>query len=443
MQCPSLSAYGTASLIPSPAGRMMAAFAKDFRDGIDINLGVGYVNETTIPRDLIRSAFDAVLATPDKYRVPLNYGGPAGSVNLIGAIRNFILQNQTGGITPDILDRTRIIVGANGATSLLDGLAHILERGLVITADPTYYIYTNFLERMGFDIVAVPEEEDGIDIGRLEQILAELGERKKQIRFIYMVTVNNPTSTILSNSKRRDLVRIATELSREIDREVPLVLDRAYEHLIHDPAVEAPVSGLLYDEIGLVYEVASFSKILAPALRIGYMLGPQNDLMSAMVQRTSDVGFSAPLINQEIASYILDQHMRQQIDNVNREYRAKARPIQAWLDQHLGHALQECRGGQAAFYFYLTFSDIRTDEHSHFFNYLSRTTGIPEIDGPADNRNPRVAYIPGEYCIHPKGQLVEKGQRQLRLSYGFEELDRIENAIKLMAEAADYARGQP
>ena len=68
----SLSPYGNASSTPSPVNRMMDAFAADFRPGCDINLGVGYVNERTIPVALIREALEHVLANPSRHKTPFN-----------------------------------------------------------------------------------------------------------------------------------------------------------------------------------------------------------------------------------------------------------------------------------------------------------------------------------------------------------------------------------
>ncbi|MFC1539832.1 hypothetical protein ACFL6H_10450, partial [Candidatus Latescibacterota bacterium] len=102
------------------------------------------------------------------------------------------------------------------------------------------------------------------------------------------------------------MVRFVTGLSQEFDRPVPVFFDKAYEYLIHDETISKPESGFLSDENGLVYEIGTLSKLLAPALRIGYMIGNDGPFMRAMVQKTSDAGFSAPLITQEIAGYLLD-----------------------------------------------------------------------------------------------------------------------------------------
>jgi len=437
---PPLSAYGRASRDPSPVRRMMAEFASDFRDGVDVNLGVGYVNENTIPRKLVAEATAAVLSRPGEYDKALNYGASKGSRRLLDAIGRYLLAHGVGQLTAEVLARKEIVIGVSGASSLLEALAQVLDRGIVVTADPMYYIYCNVLERLGWEILPVPEDGDGIRTDVLAEKLDALGRRKEDVRFLYVVTVGNPTSTVLSNARRGELVRIAMGLSRQLGRAVPLVFDKAYEELIHDPRVAPPRSGLLDDEGDIVYEISTVSKILAPGLRIGYMIGPDSGLLRAVVQRASDIGFSAPPINQAVAAYVLDHHIAAQIASVNAGYRAKADAVAAWLEEYLGDEIAERTGGRAGFYYYLTFREVETHERSAFFRYLSRTTGDAAIDGPGDEPKARVIYIPGEFCVHPGGDLVAAGRRQLRLSYAYEDLARIERAIRLMAEAVAYAR---
>lgn len=133
-----------------------------------------------------------------------------------------------------------------------------------------------------------------------------MGRAADRIAFFYVITVNNPSSTILSNARRRALLDVAAGMSRKQGRLIPIVYDLAYKLLLHDPHAEPFRSVLPDDEIGIAYEIGTLSKVLAPGLRILYLLGPDGPLMSAMVQKTSDTGFSAPLFVQEMASYLLD-----------------------------------------------------------------------------------------------------------------------------------------
>jgi len=434
-----LSKYGRASTKLAPVSQLMVDFAATFRDRHDINLGVGYINERTIPRNQILKALGTVLDTPQKYRGVLNYGGPVGYLNLIESIRRFLLEGNNG-LSSQILAGRRIVVGPNGATSILESVACLVRRGIVVVADPMYYIYSDYLARLGFEVLAVPEDDEGLSATILAGRLDALGDRCNDISFIYVITVHNPTGRILSNNRRQELVYITSRLSTELGRKIPLIFDRAYEDLIHDPNLDPFASVLSIDELGIVYEVGTLAKIFAPALRIGFMVAPPGPFVDALVQRTSDAGFSTSVMNQAIASYLLDHYVAEQVVRVNNGYRDKAKQVSTWLDDKLGDAVVQYSGGQAGFYFYLTLRDVGTYVGSDFFRYLARTTGRTDIDGAASNRQPRVIYIPGHFCVHPDGDLVREGRHQLRISYGFEEMDRIGVAIDIIAEAIAYSR---
>jgi 2-aminoadipate transaminase len=423
-----LSWYGAASTQPSPVNRMMAAFTSTFRDGVDINLGVGFVNEETIPVALLERAMRAVAADRVTYRQAFNYGNSAGTANLIDAIRRFLLRSELGQLDAATLERNRLVIGSCGATSLLDALAEVLKQGIVITSDPAYYIYADDLERQGFEVLGVPEDDEGINLEALDRKIRELGDRADEISFFYVVTVNNPSCTILSNARRRALYDVAAKLSREQGRRIPIFFDLAYEWLLHDPQVEPFRSVLPQDDLEIAYEIGTLSKVIAPALRVGYLLGPDGPFLQAMVQKTSDTGFSAPPFVQEMAAYILDHGIEEQLGAVNAGYRQKALAVRAGIERELGPHLADCRGGSAGFYFYLTMREVETNPGTPFFQLL---TGAP-------GGLPRIVYIPGEYCVHPRGDLAAISRRQLRLSYGFESADTIVRALGLMREAIPH-----
>ena len=123
---------------------------------------------------------------------------------------------------------------------------------------------------------------------------------------------------------------------------------------------------------------------------------------------------------------------------MNNGYRQKAEQVRIWIEELLGDNVQSISGGSAGFYFYLTLANTNTDSNSDFFKFLTRTTGHVDIDGTTKNPHPKVIYIPGEHCVHPNGDMVDIGKRQMRISYGFEELPQIHEALKYMKSAIEY-----
>jgi 2-aminoadipate transaminase len=422
---------------------MMAAVSAELRPGVDCNLGVGYVNEEVIPREAIRAAVETITADPAGHPLSLNYGGPQGEPGLRAAIRRFLSRRAAGPVPPEVLESRRVLVGANAATSLLEAIADVVPPGIIVTTDPTYFVYADYLVRRGFEIVAVPEDDQGADPAALRDAVAALGERRDAIRFLYIMSVNNPTGTVLPNARRRALAAWAAELSAELGRRIPLIMDRAYDDLIHGAGIEAPESVLPHDAHAGCFEIETLSKTVAPGLRIGYLVGPDGDFFRALVQRTGDVGFCAPPLSQAIAAHILDESIDEQIRRVTAEYGSRATAIRPALDAAFGDDIAAMRGGTAGFYYYPTLRTTETSEDSPFFAYCMRRTGDATIDIASDGTpNPRVVYVPGEHCVQPGGALTQVARRQFRLSYAFEPLDRTLAAIAIMCEAAQYARGR-
>ena len=127
-------------------------------------------------------ALRAVGTQPAKYRQAFNYGTPAGSANLIASIRRAVTELRAGQLDEATLARKRLAIGACGATSILKALSEMLPQGIVVAADPMYYIYRDVLERKGFEILAVPEDDQGIELAALDRKLQALGAEAERSR---------------------------------------------------------------------------------------------------------------------------------------------------------------------------------------------------------------------------------------------------------------------
>jgi 2-aminoadipate transaminase len=174
----------------------------------------------------------------------------------------------------------------------------------VIVEHMTYGGAITRLKRLKVNMVGVAVDHDGLSSTGLETALADLKCRAITPKYIYTIpTVQNPTATVMSEARRAELL----ELSRAYG--VPIFEDECYADLVWDGTRPQALRAMAADD--RVIHIGSFSKTIAPALRLGYLVASW-PLMSRILGVKSDGG-SGALEQMVLAEYCregFDSHVR-------------------------------------------------------------------------------------------------------------------------------------
>jgi 2-aminoadipate transaminase len=174
----------------------------------------------------------------------------------------------------------------------------------VIVEHMTYGGAITRLQRLGVNIAGVAVDRDGLSGAGLEAALEELKQRGITPKYIYTIpTVQNPTATVMSEARRAEVL----QLSRAYG--VPIFEDECYADLVWDGKRPRALRGMAGND--RVIHIGSFSKTIAPALRLGYLVADW-PLMSRILSVKSDAG-SGALEQMVLAEYCrqgFDAHVR-------------------------------------------------------------------------------------------------------------------------------------
>ena len=206
-----------------------------------------------LPRDLLREAAARSLSRPDP--TPLNYGYNAGDVRYFQALARFLEEIDDCPLPPESLFLT---AGSSQALELI--CTRFTSPGdCVLIEEPSYFLAYDIFRQHGLRLVGVPTDADGLIPEALDE-----AAREHKPRLVYCIPAfHNPASHTLSPKRRARLV----DSSRT--HEFLLVADEAYQML--DYAGAAQPSMATYAGRGHVITLGSFSKILAPGLRLGWL----------------------------------------------------------------------------------------------------------------------------------------------------------------------------
>jgi 2-aminoadipate transaminase len=301
--------------LPAPAARWTGLAKYSF-------IG-GNIDPEQVPVDGLIDAVSAVLKREGKTLA--TYGlahGPQG----YRPLREFLTAKlkRDAGIActaDDIL----VVSGSLQALDLVN--ATLLARGdTVIMEQDTYQGSLNRLTRLGVNAVGIPLDHEGMRMDALETALTHLKRRGVTAKYIYTIpTVQNPTGTIMPEARRAELLKLSESHG------VPVFEDDCYADLIWDgkrpPAIYA-MSGN-----GGVIHIGSFSKSIAPALRVGFIVAPW-EMLSRMLALKTDAGSGA--LEQMVLAEYCAPHFTTHVPKLTRGLRAKLDTLMEALNEQFG-----------------------------------------------------------------------------------------------------------
>ena len=301
--------------LPAPAARWTGLAKYSFVGGNNDPDGV--------PVDGLVEAVNAVLRREGKALATYNLAhGPQGYLPL----REFLVKKlkRDAGIvsTPDDI---MIVSGSLQALDLVNNT--LLARGdTILIEQESYQGSINRLARLGVNMVGIPLDDQGIRIDALANALAELKQKGVTPKYIYTIpTVQNPTGTILPESRRAEMLKLSGQYG------VPIFEDDCYADLIWDgqrpPAIHA------MSKTGNVIHIGSFSKSIAPALRVGFIVAPWA-MMSRMLALKTDAGSGA--LEQMVLAEFCAPHFESHVPKLTRGLRAKLDTLMEALNEQFG-----------------------------------------------------------------------------------------------------------
>jgi 2-aminoadipate transaminase len=222
-------------------------------------------------------------------------------------------------------DDLLIVSGSLQALDLVN--ATLLARGdTVVVERDSYQGALNRLTRLGVNPIGIPLDDQGMRMDALAASLADLKRRGVTPKYIYTIpTVQNPTGTIMPQARRAELLELAEQYG------VPIFEDDCYADLIWDG--RRPPALYAMSQTGNVIHIGSFSKSIAPALRVGFIVAPWN-VLSRMLALKTDAGSGA--LEQMVLAEYCAPHFTTHVPKLTRGLRAKLDTLMEALNEQFG-----------------------------------------------------------------------------------------------------------
>lgn len=217
----------------------------------------------------------------------------------------------------------------------------LLEPGdTVIFEEATYAGCLSRYKSAGVIPIGIPLDTNsdgsgGMRMDKLEEALEACAQKGVRPKYIYVIpTVQNPTATIMSEARRLELIALAAKYG------VPIFEDECYSDLIwpdENNEVKRPPAIYALDKSRSTIHIGTFSKSIAPALRVGYIVADWA-VLSQMVGCKSDAG--SPALDQMVLAEYCNEHFGTHVTKLNAAFKKRLDALVEALEENFGTAAE-------------------------------------------------------------------------------------------------------
>jgi 2-aminoadipate transaminase len=285
-----------------------------------VSLAGGMPDVSALDHNLIEKAFNSMMASRGNYA--LQYGGGQGDLRLREQIQGIMALEGIAGSVEDIM----ITTGSQHALELISDL--FLDQGDVVLVEaPSYVGAVGIFRHKEAHIEHVFTDHDGISPGALREAAERLIADGRKVKMLYLVpNFANPSGVTLSAQRRVEVLEICRELG------ILVVEDNPYGQLYFGDQPPAALRSM--DAEGVVY-LGSFSKILSPGLRVGYVLAPPAIREKLVLANESAILSPATFAQMLVSEYLSIADWQGQISTYRKLYREKRDSALSALAQYL------------------------------------------------------------------------------------------------------------
>ncbi len=360
-----------------------------------ISLAGGLPAPELFPVDEVRRACELVLENAPEQA--LQYGATEGYEPLRAFISARLARLWNIRSTPD---EVLITSGSQQALDLV-GRLFINPGDAVVVEDPSYVAALQAFISYQARFLVAPTDDDGVRTDALEELLA-----REVVKFIYLVpTFQNPSGRTLSLPRRQHLLELSERYG------VPIIEDDPYSELRYEGQAIPPLKAL--DPDGRVIYLGTFSKILNPGMRLGWIVAARpvlDKLVLAKQPADLHTGMFQQMVTFEVVrAGFLEPHVQRLIP----VYRERRDALLAALARHFP-------GGEVTW----------TRPQGGLFVWATLPPDCHALDFFREAAQEDVSFVPGE-SFHPRGDV----HNTLRLNFSNAAPHKLEDAVARLARA--------